>query len=255
MNKGEKIDMLEQLRITLRGRLSKSKTTARILIAIFCFAVAAVSALAMSQVLQAQGTLVEVVKPSVHIAAGTQIQAGDVVLVQVGEYGLPGNVATGKIQVVGQYAKTDLYPEDTITLGKLSPRREDPFLGDLAGKKIMSFTVPNLAASVAGNIRTGDIIQIIYSNEGQGVEGRAREIETIMPEALQNLMVVDIKDADGYNREQTESGDVSGLYGTDAYIPSVITVYVNDLQAAELHKAERSKSIHVIFIRRGDETW
>jgi pilus assembly protein CpaB len=243
--------MFEKIRITLREHLPKSQRNARIIKVVLCFTVAVISTAAVYQMQQDQNTLVEVVKPTEHIRAGSLIKATDVKTVEVGGYGLPDGVVKSEDQVIGRYAKTDLFPSDYIIPDKLSRSQEDPFSGSSDGRKIMSFTVSNLAASVAGNIRPGDTIQVIYSETSYDQSGLSGQTSVVMPEVLTRLQVIDIKDAEGYSREESiHNSDGARLYEPTSFIPSVITVYVNDEQAAELYKAEQTKNVYAIFIER-----
>ena len=192
---------------------------------------------------------VMIVKVTKKVIAGTELKKSDLQLAEVGAYGLPTDVIASVDMVIGKYAKTDLYPSDNLIPDKLTDKQEDPFSATSAGRKIMSFTVSTLAASVANNIKTGDIIQVIYGQTALDQTGINSMTNISTPECLNNLTVIDIKDADGYKQENGKTGNVNP-YETTSFIPSVITVFVDDEQAIELYKAELSKNIYVIFTSR-----
>lgn len=241
--------MFDKIKLTLRERLPKSQRNSRILKVIVCFVIAAACTGSIYAEQQKQNTLVSVVKATKNIIAGDQISASDVVSVEVGSYGLPGDVIKSADQVVGKYAKTDIFVSDLIIPDKLSEKQEDHFSGLSKDKKIMSFTVSNLAASVANNIKVGDTIQVIYGETAKDPSGMNEVVNTIAPEYLKNLTVIDIKDAGGYG-QNAENQEDSNIYSSSSFIPAVVTVEVDDIQADALYKAEMSKSIYIIFIAR-----
>ena len=242
--------MLEKIQFKMRERLPKSQKSNRLFKAGICFLIAIASTVTIYAEQQDQNMLISIVKVKHILSAGTQIKSTDLEAVEVGEYGLPADVITSEDKVAGKYAKTDLYPSDSITPDKISDAREDPFSGISSNKKIMSFTVSSLAASVANNIKVGDIIQVIYGQTTVDASGLNGDTATIAPECLQRLKVIDIKDANGYVQETDKKGGGTSIYSASSFIPSVITVEVDDVQAAELYKAELSESIYVLFVER-----
>lgn len=239
--------MIDTLKIKIREILPKSHKNSRLIKAGICFLIAGILTLSIFLVQKQTNTVTTVLKPASLITAGTEITAAHLKEVEVGEYGLPKNILTEKKNVVGKYAATDLYPSDFIVKNKITDQENEPFQTISADKKIMSFTVESLAASVASNIKKGDTIQVIYSTSIVDHTGMNSFVNVITPECLKKLEVIDIKDAGGY-RENEKKDSMSST--STSFIPAVITVIVNDEQATALYEAEKSKGIHVVFLER-----
>ncbi|MDD4566237.1 MAG: SAF domain-containing protein [Eubacteriales bacterium] len=240
--------MFGKLKLTMRERLPKSEKNSRLMKAAICFAIAILCTMSVYAAQQEQTSLVSVVKAGKTIPAGTQIKASDIKVVEVGSYGLPEDAAKEAKFVAGKYARSDIYTSDFITPDKISEKQEDPFSGISGNRKIMSFSVSNLAASVANNIKVGDTIQVIYGETATDPSGN-ETIITVAPDCLKNLTVIDIKDVGGYE-QNAEKVNSSGIYSASSFIPAVVTVEVDDEQADALYKAEMAKNIYVIFILR-----
>ena len=243
--------MLDSIKFKVREHLPKSQRSSRIFKTLLCFIIAIALTASIFVGVQSQKKVVMVIKSTKILEPGTRITELDLKLKEVGEYGLPEGIIISKDQVVGKYVKSDttIYPADYITPEKLTTKKEEPFTAVNGNKKIMSFSVTNLAASVASNIEPGDIIQVLYSENVTDQNGLNTRSTVITPDCLKTLNVIDIKDANGLTRDATDS-ESSKLYSTTSFIPAVITVVVDDIQAAELYKAEMSKSIYAIFVER-----
>lgn len=233
----------------MRERLPKSQKNSRMIKVAACFLIAAISTSLVYAATEESRDTVMVVTVAKKITAETELKKSDLQMTEVGAYGLSSEVISSEDQVIGKYAKTDLYPTDYLIPEKLVGKQEDPFSASYTDRKIMSFTVSSLAASVANNIKTGDKIQVIYGQTSMDQAGINNMTSILQPECLKALTVIDIKDADGYQKENGKTGNVNP-YETTTFIPSVITVFVDDEQATELYKAELSKNIYVIFISR-----
>lgn len=240
--------MIGNLNFKIKNYLPKSQKNNRIIKISLCFIIAFILTASIFIAAQKQNKVITVIKPSKYITSGTKIKDSDLKEVEVGEYGLPDNTIISKDKIVGMYAKSDLYTSDFITNEKLTTKKAESFITLKKDEKIMSFTVSNLAASVASNIKIGDKIQIIYSVITMDELGINSNSEILSPECLKQLTVIDIKDVNGYK----QNGDKKdkNLYSNTSFIPSVITVAVNEEQAQELYKAELSKNIYVIFVER-----
>jgi len=241
--------MFKKIKIKMRERLPKSQKNNRMIKLIACFLIAAISTSLVYAATEESRDTVMIVKVSKKITAGTEIEKSDLQMAEVGAYGLPSDVIASEDMAIGKYAKTDLYPSDNLIPDKLTDKQEDPFSVASTDKKIMSFTVSTLAASVANNIKTGDEIQVIYGQTSLDQTGINSLTNISAPDCLNGLTVIDIKDADGYKQAIGDKENVNP-YETTTFIPSVLTVFVDDQQAIELYKAELSKNIYVIFISR-----
>ena len=241
--------MLDTIKFKMGEWFPKSQKSKNLLKAIMCFVTAIIITASIFVSQQAKSTVITVVKPAKIITEGSRIKESDLVTVEVGEYGLPKEALKNINLIVGKYAGTDIYPTDYITAVKLTDKKFQPFRTIKENERIMSFTVPTLAASVASNINVGDKIQVMYSEAITEQRGIEREALITAPECLNSLEVIDIKDANGYTRGQ-EKTEGAKSYEVTPFVPSVITVIVNNEQAAELYKAEQTKSIYAVFIKR-----
>lgn len=250
--------MINKVKFKLREHIPKTQKGSRVIKVIICFVAAAVVTASIFTAQQSQNKVTTVIKPIKTIEAGSRIRASDLKEIEVGEYGLPAGVISTKEKITGKYAKSDIYPSDFITKERLIEKQKTPFTEMPENRKIMSFTVSNLAASVACNIKSGDIIQVIYSIADP--TGMTNETTVYTPESLKRLKVIDIKDANGvvqpgqknFGQPLPEVGKGNSISSesTESFIPSVVTVYVTDEQAAELYRAEQAKSIYTILVER-----
>lgn len=245
--------MFNKLKSKAGENFPKSKKNSRIFKVVLCFAIALALTASIFVGVQSQKDVVSVVKSMKTLQPGDKIKSSDLELVEVGKYGLSDKVLKSEDEVVGKYVKeeTTIYPDDYITTEKLTSEKQDPFSSIKSGKGIMSFTVPNLAASVANNLRVGDTIQVIYSEQVADPTGMSTGgYNVVTADCLKKLTVIDIKDAAGVEPNDSKSSSAN-LYKSEEFIPSVITVEVDDAQALELSKAELSKNVFVVFKERG----
>lgn len=75
------------------------------------------------------------------------------------------NAVILKQEIVGQYAKTDIYKSEYFIKEKISNKNETAFYED---KNLIAVSVNKLAQSIAGQIKSGDIVNIYgYSNNDE----------------------------------------------------------------------------------------
>lgn len=241
--------MIKKLKFKVKEHFPKSQRTGKMVKAAVCFLVAIMATVSVNVSAQQKVDLVQIVKASHVIRAGTEITVSDLEEVEAVGYGLPKDVLTSKEQVTGKYAAADIYPSDPIIPAKLTDAKADPFLSLAADKNIVSFTVKTLAASVAGNIKAGDMIQVVYAASSIDATSLNSQVDPVEPDCLRRLTVVDIKDSDGYYADSGKEGN-SIIKSSAKFIPSTITVLADEIQAKELYKAELTGNIYVRFIER-----
>lgn len=241
--------MIKKLKFKMKEHLPKSQRTEKMVKAAVCFLIAIMAAVSVNVSAQQKVDMIQVVKASHVISAGTEITASDLEEVETVGYGLPKDVLTSKDQVAGKYAAADIYPSDPIIPAKLTDAKTDPFMSLAGDKKIVSFTVTSLAASVAGNIRAGDIIQVVYAESSMDPASLNSQLNPVEPDSLKRLKVVDIKDSDARYADSGK-GENSILKTDTEFIPSTITVLADEAQAKELYKAELTGNIYVRFVER-----
>ena len=179
----------------------------------------------------------EVVRVKQTILRGSMITEDVVEVIDVGSYNVPEGALTKKEDVVGKFAKTDMYVGDYIFEGKLSAEEDTAtdILGNLAGdKKVISITIGSFAQGLSGKLETGDIISVIVYS--------AKNETAMTPAALRYVMVVTSTTSKGIDK-----ADV-----TDHSQPVTVTLLVNQEQAELLSEYEKTASMHFTLEYRGD---
>ena len=185
-----------------------------------------------------KGGTEKIVKVNSTINAGTKIEEEMLVETEVGSFGLPENAVRKKEDAVGKYTKSDITPDDLIIKSKLSDYAANEKLDSILaeGKKLVTITLPSIAASVGNNIQTGDIISLICYIDNKPV----------IYDELKNLEVYSVENDNAKNIEETSAED-----DEKDKIAETLTLAVNDVQAEKLVAAEYSGKIHAVFERRG----
>ncbi len=205
-----------------------------------CILLAAVFAFALlPNMYKNKGGTEKIIKVNTTVTAGTKIEETMLVEAEVGSYGLPDNVVKNKDEVVGKYSKTDITPDDMILKTKISEFAANEKLDSIlaSGKKLITITLPSIAAGVGNHLQAGDIITLVYY---------AENVASI-PEEMKNIEVYSIENDDAINVEDAPSGDEE----VD-HIAATITLIVTDIQAEKLVNAEYSGKLHAVFERRGN---
>lgn len=180
---------------------------------------------------------VTVCKLKQEVSAGTKIEKEMIRETEVGSFGLPDSVIKNRDEIIGKYAKESILPEDFLFPAKFSDNATDERLDKAAaeGKKLMSVSIGNTAAGVAGYLKAGDIISVVCYTDG-GVQAF---------DELKNIEIYSVKNAEGVNVEtaaEEEGGDKTA---------ATLTLIVTDTQAQKLVLAEYSGKLHAIFEKRG----
>ena len=214
----------------------------RIVMGLVCIIVALAICFGLTPMFNnALASTVKIVRVDAEIKQGDQITAKMVTSVEVGGYNLPPNVIHRTQDVVGKYAKADLYKGDYILASKLSdtPQVKNEYLTGLDGtNRAMSITVKSFAAGLSGKLERGDIVSLIASDVGN-------LRETLIPAELQYVEIIATTLSDGTDSDIQEEEDGTGLAST-------ITVLVTPEQARLLVQLEQEGSIHAALVYRGN---
>ena len=203
-----------------------------------CIAVAAVlSFFVLPGINKSKENTVIVCKLTANIPAGTRLEGHMLKEVEVGSYGLPGYVIKDPGDIVGKYAKTSMTADDLLFPYRFADFMTDEKIDKILaeGKKLVSISVANNAASVANHIKSGDVVSFICYIDNAAV----------MYDELMNLEVYSIE-----NQNSVNVDNVNAEKDTDI-IAATITVIVNEHQARRLVFAEYSGKIHTVFEQRG----
>jgi len=184
---------------------------------------------------------ITVVQMNKTIAQGKAITADDIVKVEIGSYGIPATVIRDEKQIVGKYAKTDIYSGINISSAMISNTADsaDDILKTLDGaKQAVSVTVPSFAAAVSGKLKNGDIVSIIVTEEKK----------TTIPSELTYVKVITTTTSKGVDQDKATPNE-DGTYET----PSTITLLVNSEQAKLIAYYEANAKMHISLVYRGDD--
>lgn len=213
--------------------------TSIVMALIICFALTPL----FNNAIQAKTKVVRIIR---DVKEGEEITLDKVMVMEVGKYNLPQEILKNKDDVVGKYAKADLYNGDYVLGSKVSssPIAENKYLYQLDGdKEAISITIKSFAAGLSGKLETGDIISIIASDYGEFRE-------TITPKELQYVRVLSTTTAKGTDKELNKANENKE---EQQDLATTITLIVNKTQAKLLAELEQASKIHVVLAYRGNE--
>lgn len=185
----------------------------------------------------------EIVRVAKEIKAGEEITKDMVQTVEVGGFGLPGNVLRQSETVVGKYATADLSIGDYILSTKLSdtPAAENTYLYNLDGtKQAMSVTIKSFANGLSGKLQSGDIVSVIaadYKKQGS----------TVIPAELKYVEVISVTASSGYDANTGEEP----AENDERELPSTVTLLVSPEQSKALAELESDGKLHLSLVYRG----
>ncbi len=213
----------------------------RTLLGLFCIVLAVAVMFGVTPIVSKMSAgKIMVVQVKQMVAQGSMITADDIVKTEIGRFGVSDTVIRDEKQVVGKYAKTDLYSHINITPAMLSDNADsaDDLLKTLDGtKQAVSITVPSYAAAVSGKLRNGDIVSIIVTEERN----------TTIPAELTYVKVITTTTSKGIDQDKAAQKK-DGTY--DA--PATITLLVNSAQAKLLASYEANAKMHISLVFRGN---
>lgn len=214
----------------------------RTILGIICAALAVAVMFGVTPIISKMSSgKITVVQVNKIVTQGKTITADDIVMKEIGKYGVSESVIRDKNQVIGKYAASDIRPEINIIPPMLSDsadNADDVFRTLNGDKQAISISVPSFAAAVSGKLRNGDIISIIVTEEKK----------TTIPAELTYLKVITTTTAKGIDQDKTTPNED----GTHE-MPSTITLLVNPTQAKLLAYYEANAKIHINLVYRGDE--
>lgn len=208
----------------------------RIFIGGLCIVLAAVVAFVVVPSLNnSKGKTRKIIKLKDDIVSGTKINEEMITETEVGSYGLPDNIISNKNDIVGKYSNCDIKSEDLVMSSKLSEFAADERLDKIYsnGQKLVTVTVPSLAAGVGNHIRAGDYVSVFLYDDGF-VE-----------------VIDDLKNIEIYSIENSEAQDIEHTDDEADAVAATLTLIVNDIQAQKLIYTEYSGKLHIVFERRG----
>lgn len=192
---------------------------------------------------------VEVFVFNADATAGSQITEDMLTTVELAAYHLPAGTISDAAAVTGQYLRVDAVAGDFVTGTRLSEEYpgDDPELVCLPeGKVAISISLPDLAQSVSGKLRKGDVIQIF------AVDNSSESTTASMPEELRYVEVLAVTYADGIDvGDESDSNGSSSASNNDTL--AAVTLLVNPTQAARLTGLEHKATLYAALVIRGDD--
>ena len=184
----------------------------------------------------------EVVRFVRDLSQGAQISEDDIETVNLVKSSLPESFIADSSEVIGKFAKSDLYTGDIATEAKLTADANASVnvLNALSGDKVaMSVSIASFAGGLSGKLRNGDIISFYVTDDDD---------RTTIPETLKYVRVITTTTAGGVDENDVQPNE-DGTFE----LPTTITVLVSVAQAQELANYEEIATMHVALVYRGDE--
>lgn len=189
------------------------------------------------------------------IPAGTKIQEKQLTSVEVGSFGLPENIITDSTQVVDKIARMDIVKGDYLFTQKLGDYTADEKLDHIAAedKRLVTVTVPNIAAGLSSHLLKGDIVTVAVfsSTKDSGNTNENAKAQVLLYPELKGLEVYDIENAKTQNTAQVRQQQEENQQGSSDPIPRAVTLIATEAQAVKLIEAEYTGKLHLIFEKRG----
>ena len=214
----------------------------RTLVGVICIIFALILSFGVTPILnESMSSQVEIIRAREDIKKGEKITKEKVIKVKVGGYNLPNKVIKEDDDVIGKYAKQNIFKGDYFLPAKISSEVSsvDPYLNNLDDEMAVSITIKNFAAGLSAKLREGDIVTILSSNEED-------KSVNIIPE-LKYVEVLSTTDKKGIDKEE---GDIEK---EEEELPATVTLLVSESQAKKLVECEQNGNIHIALAYRGIE--
>lgn len=179
------------------------------------------------------------------VRRGTLITADLLTVRDMSTYHMPAGTLRSAQAAIGRYVAVDALAGDVVTDSRLSSGYPgaDPQLADLPeGMLAVSVSLPDLAQSVSGKLRQGDVIQLFAVEE-------SNVYTAIAPPELQYLEVLAVTCQDGTD---VQDRDADAAEESDTL--ATVTLLANVQQAAMLAGLDQNASLHAALAVRGNES-
>lgn len=157
---------------------------------------------------------------------------------------VPKNAITDKQQVIGKFAKVPIFADDYLSPIKITSKKVEK--GYLSGADnnatAVAINMPNLAASLAAQIRPGDVVSIVAYDK--------RESQVIAPPELQFITVADVINNDGvsvYEQSNKALDIVTSAITAENIIPSSVIFICDIKQSLKLVELANRGQVHIIY--------
>ena len=184
----------------------------------------------------------EVIRFVTDVSHGSEISEEDVELVEISNSALPEKVIKDKTAIIGKHATADIFKGDLATESKITDNANtaNDVLASLKGDKVaMSITIGSFAGGLSGKLENGDIVSICVTD---------KEDKTEIPAPLKYVKVITTTTSGGIDENDVVENEDGSFE-----LPTTITVLVSVEQAKILANYEKSATMHVALVYRGDD--
>lgn len=198
-----------------------------------------------------------VIQVSEILPMGSLIAETNLIEVKLGSFGLPATAIKDKKELIGKYAKTDLYKGDLILAEKVSDYRADVIIDGImkADQRLVTVSLPSIAAGLSSHLMKGDIISVVSyipEKDQQSMEGYTTQPGRVLlyPE-LQRLKVYGVENAHTESTEEVKTREKGSNTLNDDPVPKTVTLIATEAQSLKLIEAEYTGKLHIVFVKRG----
>lgn len=247
----------------------------KLLIGLICIALGlAVGILAIPK-LKVRDSLeqVKAIRMKQTVPEGALITDDMVESIEVNPGFVPADTITDLALVTNRYSKVPIFSDDYLTPDKLTDELTalDPMaIATTKGMKVVSITLPSLAAGVSGQLKPGDIVTIMASEK----QTLADQTQTLNPKEQDqpssssseaSLDPISIKTQVFPELQYVEVCSLTAADGRESHVnktltddeknqlPVTISLFVTEAQAIRLADLEQRGKIHLSFVARGKE--
>lgn len=190
----------------------------------------------------------EVVKIKKLVEKGVKIEEENIEMIKIGAYNLSDNIIKKKEEVVGKYAKTELFKDSYVIKEAISdiPIEKDTYLDNIHEDKLaLSITVQSFAAGLSSKLLKGDIVSVVTTREEEG------ENVSEIPDALNYVEVLSTTEEGGSDKEKNPLENKEK--DKEKKQLATVTLLVGKEQAEELVSYENKRTIHLALKCRKNE--
>ena len=203
------------------------------------------------------GQMVSAVVAVQDIPEGMKIESGMLQLKKVCKIDLPANAIRSEDKAIGKYTEVKLVAGDMLTSAKVGDTYfEDTYLYNLPdGKMAMSIELPDLAQSISGKIRSGDIVRIyaVYNKDNKIKSANAADYAASLIDELQYVEVLAVTNSNVQDIQGKESADSAKDDTKDSKSIATVTLLVNHQQAVVLAGLSENATLYAALVVRGDD--
>ncbi len=225
----------------------------RIFLSALCLILAAVvSFLLLPRFYADKSATITVLRAAEDIPAGTEFTEQHLVSVEVGSYGLPEGVLNDKAQLIGKVAQTDIAKGDYLFPQKLGGYLTNELLDRIVknNQRLVTISVPSIAAGLSSHLQSGDSVTVaVFLEKAPG--GQDSSPQVILYPELHSLEVYSVENARTQDTAAMREQQKNSQSGSSDPVPKAVTLIVTEAQAEKLIQAEYTGKLHLIFEKRG----